>query len=202
MNRKQYTKGNNDDDLNLLTRVLRQQDPVAMAVLYEKFRACIGRYLHHHVASNDEIMDLIEEVFTCVWQGQCAYDGRSDVQIYLLGIARNIARKHQHREQKRVAVHSSLRTAASRLSTGKLVDSLYDPEKAIQSKEIQDKLLKTLRRLPQKCCQALELVYIQDLRPYEAAARIGCPFPVFRNRMQYGLTKLRQELGDVDGLTD
>ncbi len=184
----------------LMMRVLSNHDPVAMSALYYKYRELLEKYLFYLTGSHSDTMDLVAELFARIWQGQCKYNGESDVQAYLLGIAKNVARRHRSRELRRNTAHANFRNHCIGARIAGLADSTYNPERIIQIREIHEKTLKALKRLPEKSREALELVLIHGIRPCDAATQLGCPFPIFRNRMQYGLAKLRQELDDIDFL--
>lgn len=199
MNTQDHSKSGGDDDRALLLRVLSQQDSVALTILYERFQENLRRHLLPYVLWRGDTADVIQEVFARLWQGQCAYDNESDVGLYLVGMARNIARKHLQRERRRKQTRSAV-LIASRTGPGPGAkgEDLDDPQTITQDKEMRDRMLMALTRLPRKSREALELVYVRGLRPQEAAARLLCPFPIFRNRMHYGLVRLRRELEGLE----
>jgi RNA polymerase sigma factor (sigma-70 family) len=199
MNTQDHGKNGGADDRSLLLRVLSKRDAAALTILYERFQEDLRRHLFAYVLWRGDTADVIQEVFACLWQGRCAYDNESDVGSYLVGMAKNIARKHLQRERRRreacSTILAALRTGSGPGERGK---DPSDPQTITQDKEMRDRMLLALTRLSRKAREALELVYIRGLRSHEAAARLRCPFPVFRNRIHYGLARLRHELGDLE----
>jgi DNA-directed RNA polymerase specialized sigma24 family protein len=50
--------------------------------------------------------------------------------------------------------------------------------------------------LPPKARKAIELVYQKGLSAKEAAKIAGCDFKVFRKRLDHGLKRLKEEMGN------
>jgi RNA polymerase sigma-70 factor (ECF subfamily) len=100
-----------------LIRCLRTQDTAAFIALYDRFNRQVFRFLVHMTGSLHESEELLQVVFTTVWEGMTTgmferFDaGRGTLEGYLLGIARNAARKLIAKRARTVSVdQSSLRT--------------------------------------------------------------------------------------------
>ena len=65
--------------------------------LHEKYVRLVRDYLAHHNGRPESSEDLLQEVFTRVWEHRGQYQPGTPVPAYLLGFARNVVREHKAR---------------------------------------------------------------------------------------------------------
>ncbi len=78
-----------DSDRQLMSRV-SQGDRQTFAEIYRKFYSGTRRYFSSLGGHRRSLDDLVQEVFTRAWQHRQQFQGHTNVQARLLGIARNV----------------------------------------------------------------------------------------------------------------
>ena len=178
-----------------MKRAIRQGEPRAIEHIYNKYKPFISKYIGQLGYLDGFVDDLVEDVFLCISEGKFQYSGKTDVQGYLCGIAKNVTRTHL-RNSKEYPFHAyPLREDDTPTESGPFVGKIVNPQKDLTLEETEEALEKSLAGLPEKSRQAVELVVIQGFRPFQAAAKAGCSPVVLRNRLCHGLRKLRKDLG-------
>lgn len=167
------------DDRLLLTRAICHQDRKALAHLYLKYRRRIKSY----IASNtNSVEDLTQEVFIQLLAGKGRYDGSSDVNSYLLGIAGNIVRRYHQRKDK----IRSLDTVFTR--------SINTNNPGEDDQQFEKIIKEAITKLHPKEHQAIRLRFIDGLRPKEAAKKAGCSIGAFYKRLERAERNFRKAL--------
>ena len=99
-----------------LAERLKQRDEHAFLSLYDLYRGAVYRFLLHMTGSISLAEELTQDVFVAVLDSMCAgtigqFDPmRGTWEGYLLGIARNLARKEKRRTHRNVSLDSILET--------------------------------------------------------------------------------------------
>lgn len=173
-------------DEDLLLRI-QARDETAFAALYDRYAAiCLGfmlRILHNRA----EAEDVLQEVFTQVWQQASAFDvARGRPATWLLTIARSRAldrlRKLDVRER---TITSAVREGV--IATANAADEAINLE---QTQIVRN----ALAQIPDKQRSALLLAYFEGLTQTQIAERMGEPLGTIKTRMRNGLMKLNEIL--------
>jgi RNA polymerase sigma-70 factor (ECF subfamily) len=164
-----------DEDAVLLVRAGRG-DRAAFDRLYHKYYRVVTSYLARRNGCHDMLEDLVQEVFTRLWQNRKQFRGRSTVKSYICGIARNVLSNHK----KRLLLRNRLGH-----------DGLFDA----YANEFEDALERAVSRLTSKQRQAVRLCYFETLSSQGAMAkRAGCSIEAFRGRLRQAHQHLRRLL--------
>jgi len=178
------------NDRILLRRAIYQKDRQAQEYIYVKFKPFIRQSIKNMGSFNEEVDDLVQEIFVNICKGKCQYSGKTDVRGYLCGMAKKAVRSYIRATNRQIQ--------ANPIDYGdfgtQISSSVNTPEKTLQLKEVKESLYKAIAKLPAKSRKAVELVLIHRIRPYQAAAKADCSPVVFRKRLQHGLKKLRKDL--------
>lgn len=178
-------------DRALLKRAIYEKDQYAQRYIYLKYKPAIRQFIKNTGKLDGYVDDLAHEVFVNICEGKCQYSGSTDVRGYLCGVAKNVAKYHIRREKRRVRANLIYRNNASTKPnhpiniTNKSVNYRFD--------KFQETLRQAIAKLPKKSREAVELVLIYKIKPLQAAKRLGCSSAIFRDRLHYGLKKLRRE---------
>ena len=166
------------------------RDAHALADLYDRFApvalALAGRIL----GDRSEAEDVLQTVFTRVWQEAGRYDAtKGSVATWLLSWVRNgsIDRLRRRDAQQRATLHSVDRA-----------DTVHDDVPAHASEE-KEKLARAVADLPPDQRQVIELAYFEGLSQTQIAQRLGEPLGTVKTRMRLGMNKLRQALPVLSG---
>jgi RNA polymerase sigma-70 factor (ECF subfamily) len=178
-----------------LLRCLRAQDAAAFITLYERFNRQVFRFLVHMTGSLHESEELLQAIFTTVWEGMTTgmferFDpGRGTLEGYLLGIARNAARKLIAKRARTISVeqfessHGTLELSATEAGIAVVEQRL----------EIQ-RLREAIVQLPIEYREAITLCCLQDLSYEHAATVMNCSVGTVGSRVSRGKTLLRKAL--------
>lgn len=187
------TEQDKTKDRMLFKQALDSSSPEMLGGIYKKYEPFVSQYIAKKVSVEDDSQNIAQTVFLHLCQGKCKYSGDSDVQGYLCGIAKNVLRDHFKAKNRRVKVRS---LAEIEVIGDLLVTDSYDddPQENLQNAELRQILKKAIANLPPKSRQAVELLYVHDIKPPEAAKQLGCSAKMLRERLYYGIRVLREEL--------
>jgi len=170
----------------LLERIAGR-DAHALADLYDRFApvalALAGRIL----GDRSEAEDVLQTVFTRVWQEAGRYDAtKGSVASWLLSWIRNasIDRLRRRDAHHRATLHS--------------VDRGHE-EPPPDTSEDREKLARAVADLPADQRQVIELAYFEGLSQTQIAQKLGEPLGTVKTRMRLGMNKLRQALPVLSG---
>jgi RNA polymerase sigma-70 factor (ECF subfamily) len=182
------------DDSELLDR-LRKHDPAAFMVLYDGYNRQVFRFLLHMTGSVHEAEELLQSVFVTVWEGVVAgmferfEVSRGTLEGYLMGIARNAARKLIARNSRIVSVDQFESShGAIELST---VDSGFV---AIEKESELRRMHEAIVQLPVEFREAIVLCCLQDFSYEQAAKVMNCSIGTVGSRVNRGKALLRKAL--------
>ncbi|MCK5023919.1 MAG: sigma-70 family RNA polymerase sigma factor [Candidatus Aenigmarchaeota archaeon] len=172
----------------LLKKALETGDADAISEIYSKYKPFLKKYLANISNLNGYSEDLTHDLFLAICSGQCKYNGNTDVQGYLCGMA------------KRLALISNIKDARQHTSLGDnfseeiAQNKLDEPLENLNIEEIRASLMAAVSTLPEKSRQAVELVIFHNIRPYQAAKKVGCSPAALRGRLSCGFNILRRKL--------
>lgn len=82
------------NDESLLVRSLSKGNLLAFNTLYKKYSARLYRFAFGYLKSEPEAEELVQEVFTIIWEKRAALKEEKSFNAFLFTIAFNIIRKH------------------------------------------------------------------------------------------------------------
>lgn len=178
-------------DQALLERIAGR-DAHALADLYDRTApvalALAGRIL----GDRSEAEDVLQIVFTRVWQEAGRYDAtKGSVASWLLSWVRNgaIDRLRRREALRRASLHAADAGAAGH---GHEDGPSHDAED-------REKLSRAVAELPPDQRQCIELAYFEGLSQTQIAQKLGEPLGTVKTRMRLGMNKLRQALPVLSG---
>lgn len=167
------------------------RDSQALADLYDRYApvslALAGRIL----GDRSEAEDVLQIVFTRVWQEAGRYDAsKGSPTAWLLSWVRNgaIDRLRRRDALRRASVH-----AADPDSSGGRAEPSPDLS------EEKARLARAVAELPADQRQVIELAYFEGLSQTQIAQRLGEPLGTVKTRVRLGMNKLRQALPVLSG---
>ena len=178
-------------DRVLLKLAIYEGDLYAQKYLYIKYKPAVCQFIRNTGNLDWYVNDLVHEVFVNIYEGKCKYSGNTDVQGYLYGIAKNVVKYHIRREKRQVLAnliyHNNVSIIPNTPTKIKCESENY------RFNNFQETLIQAISKLPKKSSEAVKLVLIHKKTPRQAATKLGCSSAVFRNRLHYGLKRLRME---------
>jgi len=179
-------------DQALLERIAGR-DAHALADLYDRFApvalALAGRIL----GDRSEAEDVLQVVFTRVWQEAGRYDpAKGSAASWLLAWVRNgaIDRLRRREALHRATLHSVDHAPAA---------AREDEPSSMDASHEREKLARAVAELPADQRQVIELAYFEGLSQTQIAQRLGEPLGTVKTRARLGMIKLRQALPVLPG---
>lgn len=174
-----------------LAERLRQKDEHAFLNLYDLHRSAVFRFLMHMTGSIAAAEELTQEVFVVVLDAMCdgtigQFDPRKGTwEGYLLGIARNLARKERRKTQRVVSLDSILETPEWKLHLEKLCDTNHAAgvEALLAARSELSALFRAIQELPHHYREAVVLCSLQEKSYRDAAAILQCSEGTIASRM-------------------
>lgn len=171
------------DDEQLIAAAARG-DRDAFAALYRRRRPDVYRFALHMTGSPAAAEDIAQDVFMAVITHTTRYEpGRAAVVPWLLGIARNHARRWLSRRR-----YDPLSAGADAAAGGD------DPSRPLLRSQETAMVRRALCGLPVPYREAVVLCDLQELSYEDAAAAAGCAVGTVRSRLHRGRALLSAHL--------
>ncbi|MEQ9257999.1 MAG: sigma-70 family RNA polymerase sigma factor [Roseovarius sp.] len=174
-----------DDDQRQLERVANG-DRQAMGVLYQRHHKRVFHFARRFVSDVAAAEDLTNDVFIEVWHRASAYEGRSKVSSWLLGVARYKALSELRRAKP---VHSK-----SDEILGAMEDEADDPEMVSQKRDKGAAIKRCIQRLSRDHRVILELIYYHEKTIEEVADILDIPKNTVKTRTFHARKQLSAEM--------
>lgn len=146
--------------------------------VYADHHDAVWRCLRALGVRYDQLDDAIQDVFIVVHRRLPTFDHAAPVGAWILGIARNVARKYR-----------TSRPAAPLLQVIDR-DGAPSPEQVVQRREAAELVQRVLESLPAEQREVLVLIELHGLSAVEAAAQIGAPLNTVYSRLRLARVRL------------
>jgi RNA polymerase sigma-70 factor, ECF subfamily len=180
-----WIASNETSDSNLIG-CIAAGDRAAMRIFYARHKSKGYRFALRLVGNEAAAEDAVSETFFDVWRHAGAFERRSQVSTWLLGIARNKAlsiRRHGTME------------AWDDDACESIADAADDPAAKLQRKQQGAVLFDCLQKLSPAHREIIDLVYYHEKTIDEIAGIIGISPNTVKTRMFYARQKLAELLG-------
>lgn len=175
---------NSLDDLDLLKRIGEQQDKLALAELYDRYRHSLGSFIRRRVYQDKLVDEIYNDVMLTVWQKAASFRGDSKASTWIFGIAHRICMSHLRKEIK----HTQHMTEVE------LDDIPAQVDEPNRNAEQIEKLRSATSKLKENHRVVIELTYFHGHSLIEIADIIGCPINTVKTRLFHARNKLRHSL--------
>jgi RNA polymerase sigma-70 factor (ECF subfamily) len=173
-------------DVALLERI-HGGDRGAFRELYVKYYHPLLRFIYRITGQLESAQEGVNDVMLVVWQNSRAFQGRSRVATWILGIA----------YRKALKLRQSSRRWWDRFKAEDIDACDELSGRAGEHKEagdLQDLLEKGMRTLPVKQRAVVELTYFYGYSYEEIAAIVDCPVNTVKTRMFHARARLKDVL--------
>jgi RNA polymerase sigma-70 factor, ECF subfamily len=169
----------------VLIESIAARDESAMRTLYERYSACVFRFVTRIVKDEHLAEDITSEVFFEVWRQADTFESRSQVSTWVSAIVRFKAWS-----ANRVRRHVSFDAAKAE----QIEDITDSPEEALLKLDRRTKLRASLARMSPEHREIIDLIYYQEKTITEVAEVIQVPKNTVKTRMFYARKALRRLL--------
>jgi RNA polymerase sigma-70 factor (ECF subfamily) len=160
-------------------------DRAAVRLLFMRHHARIYRFVARQTGSEMMADDIANEVFLELWRQAPAFQGRSEVSTWLLGIARFKALSAL-RKKKEVEIDEEAAAAVP--------DTADTPEVAVMKDDKATALRGMVNALPEEHRTVIDLAYYHSKSVAEIAEILEIPVATVKTRMFYARKKLGEAL--------
>jgi RNA polymerase sigma-70 factor (ECF subfamily) len=160
-------------------------DRAAVRLLFMRHHARVYRFAARQTGSELMADDIANEVFLELWRQAPAFQGRSEVSTWLLGIARFKALSAL-RKRKEDAIDEDQAAA--------IPDTGDTPEVAVMKDDKATALKRMVNALPEEHRTVIDLAYYHAKSVAEIAEVLQIPVATVKTRMFYARKKLGEAL--------
>ena len=171
-------------DRELVERVARG-DRAAVRLLFMRHHARIYRFVARQTGSQMMADDIANEVFLELWRQAPAFEGRSEVSTWLLGIARFKAL---------TALRKRREETIDEDDAAAIPDTADTPEVAVMKDDKAAALRRMVNALPEQHRTVIDLAYYHAKSVAEIGEILSIPVATVKTRMFYARKKLGEAL--------
>jgi RNA polymerase sigma factor (sigma-70 family) len=140
-----------------------------------------------------EAEEVLQTVYLKILEGKACFRGEASLKTWLFAVIRKTA-IGEHRKN----LLRKLRWSDGSGQATTLVSPAEQPGVAFEKSEAQALFQNALKSLPRRQCEALHLVFYQDLSLSEAADVMGISIGSARQHYDRGKKRLRESLGQTE----
>lgn len=176
------------DDATLLAQTAAG-DGLAYRQLVSRHQAAVLRYLRATLRDAADAEDAMQETFVAAWRSAGGYRGQAPVRAWLLGIARNAARRSRRRRVGEPAQYVGLDELGTEAGWGS-----EDPEQQLLASLRRSALQAAFERLTESEREILVLRDLEDLAGEAVANMLGLSVAAMKSRLHRARLRLAAEV--------
>jgi len=157
-------------------------NPLDFEIIYKQYFSMLVGFAFQYVEDSDNSEDIVQEVFSKVWNQSESLDIRTNIKSYLFGAVRNACLNHL-RHQKVKQAHEQ-----------ETPHEVIGQANFLEMDELQEKLEQALSQLPEKRRQIFELSRFEGKKYHEIADELNISVKTIETQMSRSLKVLRDAL--------
>jgi RNA polymerase sigma-70 factor (ECF subfamily) len=159
--------------------------------VYERFRRPIWRLARRMTSSEEEALDVTQEIFLRVWRGLDGFRGEAKLSTWVFQIAWNYLRLHRRRSGRQ---HHLVEGGSERSEEilARAADSAPDPERRAAATDMLKRVEKALDGLAEHHRVILWLRDGEDLSYEQISSVLDVPIGTVRSRIARARQALRR----------
>jgi RNA polymerase sigma-70 factor (ECF subfamily) len=164
-------------------------DENAFELVFRKYFTRLCGYANKFLNDPEEAREVVQDVFTRIWEGRDEIDPGDSLNAYLFKITRNISinrLRHKKVESKYVEIYKLVYVDHSEATP---LDSLL-------AVDVNDDIAVAVTKIPPKCRRIFELSRFEGLKYSEIASALKISVKTVEGQMSKALQILRLELKD------
>lgn len=179
---------NNIDDSILIEAISINDDEQSYRILFERYYAPLCVFAKRYILAKEIREDIVEEVFTNLWEKRKHISISSSTRNYLITSVRNVSLNYIRKENYKIEYDNKINQNEN--SFVENTDELYT------LKELEELLDKALMKLPKEYRLAFEMSYNKDMSMDEIAKYIGVSVRTAERYKNKATEILKNELKD------
>lgn len=172
-----------------LVALVARDESWALTELYDRYVRLVFSMALRVLNDRASAEEIVQEVFSKVWRGSSAFDGRrGKFSSWLIGIAHHQCIDELRRRRVRPVGESLAESPAMDLASDD------DPVQAAERSYERARIRRALAQIPGEQRFVIELAYFEGLTHQEIAARCQEPLGTVKTRVRLGMQKLKELL--------
>lgn len=174
-------------DPDIVSAIRQGQEP-AFEQMFRTYYERLCHYATTILKDPDESEEMVQTVFLSIWEKRADLEITLSLKAYLYRAVHN----HCLNRIKHYAVRENHREYALYHQT----DSRDSVAEAIYGSELEERIEKAVRKLPEQCQVVFRMSRFDELRYQEIADKLGLSIKTVENQIGKALRILRVELAD------
>jgi len=163
----------------------RQGNEKAFAVLHDRHRRWLSRYIRGFVSDACDAEDLVQDAFYRAYASLPRYVSSGSFSSWIARIGRNAAIDHLRHLARSPAADPRRRPKDSEIR-----DVRFEPGRMLESRLVIGELKMAISGLPREQKEVIILRYFGNMRLEAISDRVGCPVGTVKSRLHAALTAL------------
>lgn len=177
------------DDVQLMQQI-RQKDPDALEMLYDRYEQMVYSFAYRIVKDSMAAEEVMQELFMRIWKNAEQYDSaKGKLSTWMFTVTRNIALDQLRKKNTRPPQQSADSEELQQLrDTGAMTEDMV--EMLVAGEQIREALLELSRDQQ----QVMDLIYYQGLTQQEVAYHVAVPLGTVKSRVRLAMKQLQKRL--------
>jgi RNA polymerase sigma-70 factor (ECF subfamily) len=185
-----------EPDAELMWRV-RMGDDTGFALLLDRYRAPVTRFLYRMVQNRSVAEELAQNVFLRAYRARASYEPTAKISSWLFCIASRQA-LNWRRDMRRQGAHESLDSAAPERPLLVIPDRRPNAEQVLVERSRIAEVRQAVEALPERQRAAVVLHKYHDMDYAEIAASLECSASAVKSLLFRAYENLRASLAHLD----
>ncbi len=173
----------------------RRQDAEAFGKIVDAYQARVLGFVRRMLRSEEEALDVAQEVFIKAFQGLARFDGRCSLRTWLFRIAHNLCIDRSRRVD-RGPDFNSLDSSFDDEEPLEFADTRWDPEMLVMNEELSVVVEEALGSMSEKLRTVLLLHDKEDMGYEEIASTVNVPVGTVKSRLFLARAHMQKHVGD------
>jgi RNA polymerase sigma-70 factor (ECF subfamily) len=157
--------------------------------LFKEYFIPLSHYSYKIVKDIDTAKEIVHNVFVNLWEKRNEVHMNVSLRSYLFTAVRN-------RSLNYLRDHSKFTSADSEMMR-EIVDPQTEDSSDYDEAQIQQRILKEIENLPEKCAEIFKLARFENLKYREIAEKLNISVKTVEAQMSKALRILRDNLSDI-----
>lgn len=157
----------------------------AFQVVFDTWYNALCNYAYSYLKDEDACEDIVQEVFTRIWEHRPNLIGTEEIRYYLFTAVRNNCISQLRKEKKNSTIHWENES------------SEYIQDKEDKERDYRAQIQKAIDGLPPKCREVFLLSRISNMTYKEIAKSLGISEKTVENQIGKALKLIRAALVNI-----
>jgi len=175
--------------MDQLAMRIKLGDEQAFELLFRKFYVRLCSFANKFLDDPEEAQEIVQEVFTKIWEGRNDIDPEDSLRSYIFKIAQNLSLNKLRRKKV-----ESRYTEIYKLVY--IEQQEFSVHESLMAMELEENIANSIGKLPAECRKIFELSRIEGLKYREIADTLHLSVKTVEAQMSKALRSLRIELSD------